>query len=679
MEKIKKELSIKIIALVIISYFLFITESWADDSLRPQVGQSYNRIVDIIQNKTMPNKMTSRILDILPNNSHILSLGCGQADDEILFANNGHRVLATDLSAKMIDSVKARIEREKIANISTDVLDLTKTLPFDDDSFDVVYSRLTLHYFTNTQIKALVSEIKRILKPSGKAVIIVKSDEDYYAVTAKDKGLQIDEEGMIVVEAEDGTYKRNFLNEATLRELFKNFNVELIDPYKERLMRTVGDFKEPDKHDSSLLLMVAKSLKPSTALKYQYEGFKEEKDKELVNRLSGDNTGEIDNALAELDKIAEFDYDRVARVVEKVFAGRGLRLKIESNWINIINIENNEVVGYRTFDNWSPGRGVNSLLFSYAEIYDEYSDLRGKRLFPLMYRWMPAQPEFFKYSGAEIVSGTAVNGSAARAIWRSGFKDIKIRQIFADRDIEHIDEIKDGEVYKVSARFPSIDNDLKTTKPLLPQTEQKKTLKGDSFIETVKYLLEDENILPTYEGSTRYFVGLDTKAHAVLLDFFINELKNLPFNNELGLTILFGKSGIEARGVVNRLIDYMVKRSDAYNTEKKWDDEEVKEIADIFKDLEIFKNEIHSSMGIEGICYSLDLSIRDDRPLSIILERYMVTQDPLTVARAGTIAFYVYSGTISVDIYQEPNLNVHGSGIKDMAEFFPKNEIRASN
>ena len=178
------------------------------------------------------------------------------------------------------------------------------------------------------------------------------------------------------------------------------------------------------------------------------------KDIDLINKLSSDNVKEIDKALIELDKISEFDRDRVARIAEKVFANRGLRLKIEPNWIDIINTENNEVVGYRTFDDWNSGDNSGALLLLHAEIYDKYSDLRGKRLFPLLYRWMPAQPEFLKYSGSEIISGTPVNHNAARALWRSGFKDIKIRQIFADRGIEHIDEIKDGEFYKVSARFP---------------------------------------------------------------------------------------------------------------------------------------------------------------------------------------------------------------------------------
>ncbi|MFA5389182.1 MAG: hypothetical protein WC312_05445 [Candidatus Omnitrophota bacterium] len=180
------------------------------------------------------------------------------------------------------------------------------------------------------------------------------------------------------------------------------------------------------------------------------------KDLKIVNRLSGNDVKEIDKALVELDKIAEFDHYRVARIVEKVFAGRGLRLIIEPNWIDIINIENGDIVGYRTFDDWNVA-GPAALLFLHAEIDDKYSYLRGKRLFPLIYRWMPGRPEFSKYSGSEIISGTPVNASAARAMWRSGFKDIKIRYIFAYKDIERIEEIEEGKTYKVNARFPDVD------------------------------------------------------------------------------------------------------------------------------------------------------------------------------------------------------------------------------
>ena len=183
-----------------------------------------------------------------------------------------------------------------------------------------------------------------------------------------------------------------------------------------------------------------------------------EKDFELINKLSSDNVKEIDNTLAELDRIAKFDHYRVAQIVEKVFANRGLKLRKEPNWIDIVNIENGDIVGYRTFDDWSMAR-PKALLFLQAEIDNKYPALRGKRLFPLLYRWMPAQPEFLKYSGLEILTSGTITHSAARAIWRSGFEDIKVKHIFAKENIKRIDEIKEGEFYEVSARFPQVTSE----------------------------------------------------------------------------------------------------------------------------------------------------------------------------------------------------------------------------
>jgi len=183
-----------------------------------------------------------------------------------------------------------------------------------------------------------------------------------------------------------------------------------------------------------------------------------EKDFELIEKLSSDNVKEINEVLVELDEIAKSDHYRVAQIVEKVFANRGLRLRIEPNWIHIINIENGDVVGYRTFDDWSMAR-PKALLFLQAEIDNKYSALRGKRLVPLLYRWMPAQPEFLKYSGLEILTSGTIAHSAARAIWRSGFEDIKIKHIFAKENIKRINEIKEGELYEASAYFPQVTSE----------------------------------------------------------------------------------------------------------------------------------------------------------------------------------------------------------------------------
>ena len=60
-----------------------------------------------------------------------------------------------------------------------------------------------------------------------------------------------------------------------------------------------------------------------------------------------------------------------------------------------------DVVGYRDF---YPNlyKENNTLTFEDGRIEDEYSGLRGRRLFPLLYRWMATHPYFQEFSGLGI-------------------------------------------------------------------------------------------------------------------------------------------------------------------------------------------------------------------------------------------------------------------------------------
>lgn len=52
------------------------------------------------------------------------------------------------------------------------VMDFEKPLAFDSDQFDMVYSAYTLEHLSWRKVKGFVKEVYRILKPTGKAVII---------------------------------------------------------------------------------------------------------------------------------------------------------------------------------------------------------------------------------------------------------------------------------------------------------------------------------------------------------------------------------------------------------------------------------------------------------------------------------------------------------------------------
>ncbi len=106
-------------------------------------------------------------------NSKILELGCGLGNNAKYLSEHGYNELATDLSSVALQYVK-----EKLPNIETKVLDLTKPFPFEDNQFDIVIADLSLHYFSSSMTEKIMKEIKRVLRKGGKVYARVNSVHD---------------------------------------------------------------------------------------------------------------------------------------------------------------------------------------------------------------------------------------------------------------------------------------------------------------------------------------------------------------------------------------------------------------------------------------------------------------------------------------------------------------------
>ena len=98
--------------------------------------------------------------------SRILDCGCGPGSITIglaQWAPDGQTV-GIDIGAEQLDGARARAHDLGVKNVAFrqgDILDL----PFEDDSFDVVFSQTVLFHISDPE-KAL-AEIKRVLRPGG--------------------------------------------------------------------------------------------------------------------------------------------------------------------------------------------------------------------------------------------------------------------------------------------------------------------------------------------------------------------------------------------------------------------------------------------------------------------------------------------------------------------------------
>ena len=80
----------------------------------------------------------------------------------------GH-ITCLDMTPAMLLVGKKAAEKECLDNMSFVLGDVAE-LPFLDESFDIVFSRLAFHHFPD--IEQPFSEMKRVLKPGGKLVIV---------------------------------------------------------------------------------------------------------------------------------------------------------------------------------------------------------------------------------------------------------------------------------------------------------------------------------------------------------------------------------------------------------------------------------------------------------------------------------------------------------------------------
>lgn len=107
--------------------------------------------------------ITSQLGDL--SGKRVLELGSGAGEGAVWFALQGAHVVATDLSAGMLDVVRQVAQLHGVA-VETRVASADDLSQFDDDSFDVLYAANLLHH---VDIGPCLDEVRRVLKPGGLA------------------------------------------------------------------------------------------------------------------------------------------------------------------------------------------------------------------------------------------------------------------------------------------------------------------------------------------------------------------------------------------------------------------------------------------------------------------------------------------------------------------------------
>ncbi|MED1116383.1 class I SAM-dependent methyltransferase [Bacillus paramycoides] len=181
------------------------------------------------------------MMEIIPKQMQgmkVLDAGCAAGWYSSQFVNRGAEVTAIDVSPEMVKTA-----RECVGENPTFLChDLEETLPFEDDTFDIIVSSLTLHYLQNWS--DVFQEFHRVLKPGGLFVYSVHHPfmdftkfpcEDYFKTQ-----LLVDTWRKPNITIEVSFFRRSLQN--IINETTNNFVLEeVVEP------KPIGKMKEVDK------------------------------------------------------------------------------------------------------------------------------------------------------------------------------------------------------------------------------------------------------------------------------------------------------------------------------------------------------------------------------------------------------------------------------------------------
>ena len=101
--------------------------------------------------------------------ARLLEIGCGMGTDLLQFARSGARCTAIDLTPRSIEITRERFALYGYAGAF--MISDGEVLPFQSESFDVVYSNGVLHHTPDTE--GAIREVHRVLRKGGIAKVML--------------------------------------------------------------------------------------------------------------------------------------------------------------------------------------------------------------------------------------------------------------------------------------------------------------------------------------------------------------------------------------------------------------------------------------------------------------------------------------------------------------------------
>ena len=139
------------------------------DRISPKYD-ALNHLLSLNIDKVWRRKTAKAVAKSQPKT--ILDLATGTADLAIALAkcNPQAHIIGMDISEKMLDIGKAKVAQRKMESQIELRLGDAATLPFESNTFDAITVAFGVRNFE--KLERALSEIQRVLKPNGQAVIL---------------------------------------------------------------------------------------------------------------------------------------------------------------------------------------------------------------------------------------------------------------------------------------------------------------------------------------------------------------------------------------------------------------------------------------------------------------------------------------------------------------------------
>lgn len=170
-----------------------------------------------------PDEIVVNLTSILGKRrtERVLDLGCGAGRHVVYLAERGFETYGADISETGIKLTKKRLESRRLEAevIKCDM----RSIPYIRSCFDAVICVQTIYHQKMKDIQETISEIHRILKKRGLllANFHLKRSSKY------GEGVEVEENTFMQENGPEKGVLHHFVDEDELRELLRNFRVDL--------------------------------------------------------------------------------------------------------------------------------------------------------------------------------------------------------------------------------------------------------------------------------------------------------------------------------------------------------------------------------------------------------------------------------------------------------------------